>query len=481
MSYIRVFVFLLIKSIQIKEIPMRIADRTLCKENCTFSFKEKIEICRQLEKLKVDIIELPAIDNPKTDILFVRTASSFVGNCVLSVGVGMTSESFEGAVQAISAAKQARLRVEVPVSPVGMEYAAHKKPPKMLEWVSATVVKAKAVCSDVEFCAVDATRAEPAFLTAILAAAVEAGATAVTVCDSTGEKMPDEFAAFVKNVTETVSVPVGVSCDDQNAMAAAAAILAVRSGADTVKTAVDGACVSLEAFCGIIRNCGNHYGFTARIQITEYHRVVRQISRIVAGKGVDRSASVNIASSAEAGLTLDARDDQSAVAAAVAKLGYDLSDEDMDAVYNEFVRVAAKKTVGAKELEAIVSGVAMQVPPTYTLVSYMVNSSGGNALAASAQIVLDKKGEQLQGISMGDGPIDAAFVALEQIMGCHFELDDFQIQAVTEGKEAMGSALVKLRAEGKLYAGTGISTDIIGASIRAYLNAVNKIVFEQNV
>ena len=460
---------------------MRIADRTLCKENCTFSFKEKIEICRQLEKLKVDIIELPAIENPKTDILFVRTASSFVGNCILSVGVGMTSESFEGAVQAISAAKQARLRVEVPVSPVGMEYAAHKKPPKMLEWVLATVAKAKSVCSDVEFCAVDATRAEPAFLTAILAAAIEAGATAVTVCDSTGEKMPDEFAVFVKSVAETVSVPVGVSCDDQNAMAAAAAILAVRAGADTVKTAVDGACVSLEAFCGIIRNCGNHYGFAARIQITEYHRVVRQISRIVAGKGVDRSASVNIASPAEAGFTLDARDDQSAVATAVAKLGYDLSDEDMDAVYNEFIRVAAKKTVGSKELEAIVSGVAMQVPPTYTLVSYMVNSSGGNALAASAQIVLDKKGEQLQGICMGDGPIDAAFVALEQIMGCHFELDDFQIQAVTEGKEAMGSALVKLRAEGKLYAGTGISTDIIGASIRAYLNAVNKIVFEQNV
>ena len=87
----------------------------------------------------------------------------------------------------------------------------------------------------------------------------------------------------------------------------------------------------------------------------------------------------------------------------------------------------------------------------------------------------------MQGISMGAGPIDAAFVALEQIMGCHFELDDFQIQAVPEGKEAMGSALVKLRAEGKLYAGTGISTDIIGASIRAYLNAVNKIVFEQSV
>ena len=459
---------------------MRIADRTLCRENCTFSFKEKIEICRQLEKLKVDVIELPAIENPKTDILFVRTASSFVGSCVLSVCVGMTAESFDGAVQAISAAKQARLRIEVPVSPVGMEYGAHKKPPKMIEWVASTVAKAKAVCADVEFCAVDATRAEPAFLTAILTAAKEAGATAVTVCDSTGEKMPDEFAAFVQGVMETVGMPVGVSCDDKNAMAAAAAILAVRGGADTVKTAVDGACVSLEAFCGIIKNCGNHYGFSAEVQLTEYHRIVRQISRIVDGKGADR-ASLNIASAAEAGFTLDANDDKTAVATAVAKLGYDLSEEDMTAVYNEFMRVAAKKNVGAKELEAIVSGVAMQVPPTYTLISYMVNSSGGNALAASAQIVLDKKGEQLQGICMGDGPIDAAFVALEQIMGCHFELDDFQIQAVTEGKEAMGSALVKLRAEGKLYVGTGISTDIIGASIRAYLSAVNKIVFEQTV
>lgn len=460
---------------------MRIADRTLCRENCTFSFKEKIEICRQLEKLKVDVIELPAIENPKTDILFVRTASSFVGGCVLSMCVGMTAESFEQAAQAISAAKHPRLRIEAPVSPVGMEYGAHKKPPKMIEWVSATVAKAKEICPDVEFCALDATRAEPAFLTAILTAAAEAGATAITVCDSTGEKMPDEFASFVKGVMDTVTVPVGVSCDDKNAMAAAAAIMAVRAGADTVKTAVDGACVSLEAFCGIIKNCGNHYGFTARVQLTEYHRILRQISRIVAGKGMDRSAAVNVATSAEAGFALDAGDDKTAVAAAVAKLGYDLSDEDMDAVYNEFIRVAVKKTVGGKELEAIISGVAMQVPPTYTLVSYMVNSSGGNALAASAQIVLDKKGETMQGICMGDGPIDAAFVALEQIMGCHFELDDFQIQAVTEGKEAMGSALVKLRAEGKLYSGTGISTDIIGASIRAYLNAVNKIVFEQSV
>ena len=455
---------------------MKLADRTLCRENCTFSFKEKLEICRQLERLRVDVIELPAIENTKADVLFVRTASSFIVDSILSVSVGMTEESLAAAIQAVSAAKHARLRVEVPVSPVGMEYIAHKKAPKLVEWVSATVARAAAAVADVEFCALDATRAEPAYLASLLIAARDAGATAITVCDSTGEMMPDTFAAFAADVMATIGTPVGVACDDSNAMAAASAILAVRAGADTVKTSVGGRDVPLCAFCRIIQNCGNHYGFAARLQLTEAHRILRQIARIQEGKdNVSRTAT-----RVDNGFSLDANDDKPAVAAAAAKLGSDLSEEDIEAVYHEVIRIAAKKRVGARELEAIISGTAMQVPATYTLVSYMVNSSSGNSLSPSAQIVLDRHGEQLQGICIGDGPIDAAFVALEQIIGTHFELDDFQIQSVTEGKEAMGSALVKLRSEGKLYAGNGISTDIIGASIKAYLSAVNKIVFEQN-
>ncbi len=468
---------------------MRIADRTLCRENCTFSFKEKIEICRRLDRLRVDVIELPAIENEKTDILLCRTVSSLMGDSILSVGAGMTAESLACALRAIAPAKNPRIRVEVPVSPVGMEYTAHKKPPKLLEWITETVSAARAACSDVEFCAVDATRAEPEFLTAALMAAAEAGATSLTVCDSTGERMPDAVAAFVADVIATVGIPtgcpVGISCDDRNAMAAAAAILSVRAGADTVKTMVadrtaDSSAVSLEDLCNIVKNCGSHYGFETKARLTEAHRVIRQIARITEGKGSDKNAVANI-NAPEDAVTLDNRDDKTAVAAAVTRLGYDLSDDDMEAVYAEFVKVAAKKRVGAKELEAMVSGVAMQVPPTYTLISYMVTGSSGNDLASSAQIMLEKNGVRMQGISMGDGPIDAAFIALEQIIGTHFELDDFQIQAVTEGKEAMGSALVKLCADGKLYAGNGISTDIIGASIRAYVSAVNKIVFEQTM
>jgi 2-isopropylmalate synthase len=106
--------------------------------------------------------------------------------------------------------------------------------------------------------------------------------------------------------------------------------------------------------------------------------------------------------------------------------------------------------------------------------------NAGNTISSSAHLRLTKDGQVLEGVCLGDGPIDAAFLAIEQITGCHYELDDFQIQAVTEGREAMGQTVVKLRASGKVYSGRGISTDIVGASIRAYINALNKIVYEED-
>ncbi|MBQ7035433.1 MAG: 2-isopropylmalate synthase, partial [Clostridia bacterium] len=152
-------------------------------------------------------------------------------------------------------------------------------------------------------------------------------------------------------------------------------------------------------------------------------------------------------------------------------------EEDDGKIYEEFKRVIAKKeTIGARELEAIIASSAMQVPSTFHVVNYVVNS--GNIITATANLTLEKDGEQLHGVSTGDGPIDAAFHAIEQIVGHHYELDDFQVHAVTKGREAVGSALIRLRANGKLYSGNGVSTDIIGACIRAYVNALNKIVYE---
>ena len=160
------------------------------------------------------------------------------------------------------------------------------------------------------------------------------------------------------------------------------------------------------------------------------------------------------------------------------KLKEELSDEDVGKVYQEFRRVIRKRgTLTSVELEAIIATAAMQVPSTFHVVNYVVNS--GNVLTATANITLEKNGETLAGVSMGDGPIDAAFHAIEGIIGHHYELDDFQIGAVTKGREAVGNAIVRLRSGGKLYSGNGVSTDIIGASIRAYINALNKIVYEE--
>ena len=454
---------------------IKIADTTLCRENNAFGFKEKIEIARQLEKLNIDIIELPEILNSRTDILLVRTISAFVKHAYLSVGAGMSEQSIDDAAEALGNTQNGTIRIELPVSPVCMEYVCHKKPAKMLEWIAFCVKKAKDSGFGVEFCATDATRAETDFLYSAIKTATEAGADIITICDTAGSLLPDDFAAFVKAIAENTGVPIGIKCSDKAGLAAAQAILAVRAGADCVKCAVGGDTVSLDTFGSIIKDYGNDYDITAAIKNTELHRTVGQINWITDNAKNDKSTvTVN---AEDAGIKLDKNDTMETVLGAVGQLGYDLNEEDSEKVYEEFLRVAKKKNVGAKELDAIVASAALQVPSAYKLISYIINN--GNIITASAHIVLEKDGVLTEGIELGDGPIDAAFIAIDTIIGHHYELDDFQIQAVTEGKEAMGSALVKLRAGGKLYSGKGISTDIIGASIRAYLNAINKIVYEE--
>ena len=224
----------------------------------------------------------------------------------------------------------------------------------------------------------------------------------------------------------------------------------------------------------MVKNSGNRNGYSSNIKYTQLSRIINQITWVTDNRG---NVGVNTTTTEETAIALDINDDEAAVKKAVALLGYDLTEEDNLKVYEEFKRTAEKKNIGTKELEAIVASVALQVPATYKLENYVINS--GNIISSSAQITLIKDGKELSAVEMGDGPIDAAFKAIDKILGTHYELDDFQIQAITEGKGAMGSAIIKLRNEGKLYSGQGISTDIIAAGIRAYINAVNKIVYEE--
>ena len=457
---------------------IRIQDKTLCQKSNSFSFKEKLEIARQLEKLNIDVIALPEIENTKADTLLIKTIASFVKNSTISVSAGMTAESLEKAASALSTAKSARLRIELPVSTVGMEYTCHKKADKMALVIKDLTEKAKTYTDDIEFVAIDATRAESDVLVSLIETAVGSGAKTVTLCDTAAEMLPDKFGCFVKEISEKFAdTTIGICCDNKNGLAAANTVSAIQNGAGLVTTDVLGENIPLETIAQIFKNCTEKEGFTSSLKYTEMSRILGQIGWII-GSGKEEKGAVSLQGATDE-LAFNSDDTKDTVINAVLSLGYDLTDEDANKVYEEFLKVAEKKTVDSKELDAIVASVALQVPATYKLVSYVINN--GNIIPATAQITLEKDGENLQGISIGDGPIDSAFLSIEQIIGSHFELDDFQIKSVTEGKQALGTALVKLRRNGKLYSGKGISTDIIGASIRAFLSAVNKIVYEEEI
>ncbi len=468
------------KTVKIADITLR---QIMSDKKSTISFKNKIELAKLLDKLKIDTVETGMVDGGKTDELLVRTIALTVKNCTLSCPTGLTEGEVEKAFECIKDARKPRLNVRVPVSPVQMEYQCHKKPQAIIELISALVKKAKALCADVEFTAVDATRCEKDFLYKSIEAALEAGANVITVCDTAGTMFADEFGAFISEIYDAVpalkSASLSIEANNSISMASACAFAGIKAGAEEIKTTVSGEeFPGIESIVNILKARGDSCDISTNVRATEFKRVLAMIENAIRSASSRTSVFDSVSENEHEGLTLSEGDDISIVSKAVRELGYDLSENDVANVFESFSRVAKrKKTVTAKELDAIVASVALQVPATYKLDSYVINS--GNIISATANITMKKDGKEIGGVSVGDGPINAAFMAIEQIVGCHYELDDFQIQSVTEGTEAMASAIVKLRSNGKVYAGNGVSTDIISASIRAYVSALNKIVYEE--
>lgn len=446
-----------------------------------FSFREKIELAKLLDRVGVPVIETAPIVNRRTDSLLIKSLASAVRDSVIATPLSLMEEDSTAVTwSALKEARKARLQVVAPVSTVQMEYICRMKPAAVLEQVKTQVAAAKAVCKEVEFVAEDAGRSEPEFLRNIAAAAVEAGASIVTICDTAGNLLPEEFYASVKAAREDLPEPVrlGVKISNELFLADACAVSAVLAGADEVKTAACGDfTASLEKLVYILKTRGNEHGLTCPVRDTELRRTINQIRRM--GEAKHGKTPYDTAPHDGSDAVLTVHDDMDAVMKAVAGIGYDLGEEDAVNVYNAFMRIAAKKeSVGIKELDAIVASAALQVPQTYKVQDYVINS--GNVITATSHIRMEKDGQILDGLAVGDGPVDASFLAIEQIVGHHYDLDDLQVRAVTEGREAMGETIVRLRStDGRLYSGRGISTDIIGSSIRAYVSAVNKIIYEE--
>lgn len=464
---------------------IRISDITMKQTGKEFSlsFKEKLEIPKLLDKLEVSVIELEGIKQPKIDALRIKSVASTVKNSIVAVPVALSADSVTATWNALKEAKHPRLQVFASVSPVQMEYLFHKKPAAMLAAIKETIKACSAKTSDVEFIADDATRSDSAFLYQAIETAINAGAKTITICDATGAILPDELGTFIDGIYENVpalkDVVLGVSCSNELAMADACAIESIKHGVREIKAAAYQVNqISLPHVSRLLATKGEAFGVRSFVRTVEMKRIIKQIEWMCQTSRSKNSPFDNGVQDDIEDMSLTNRDNMTTVLKAVEKLGYDLSEEDGAKVWEAFQVIAARKDViSSKELDTIVASAAMQVPATYVLHTYNITAS--NIASSMAHMKLEKNGTVLEGIALGDGPVDAAFLAIENIIGCHYELDDFQIRSVTEGREAMGETVVKLRSNGKLYSGRGTSTDIVGSSIQAYISALNKIVYEE--
>lgn len=460
------------KKISITDITLK----KLCEDReVALLFREKTAIASCAASLGVDAVELPAIKNLREDTIIYKTISQNVTDAFVAIPVGFSTEDVKNAWECVKDAKKPRLQVEVPVSTLQMEYMYHIKADKMLSKVSELISEAKKYCESVEFCALDATRADEDFLVAAVKEAEKNGADMVTICDDAGASLPEEIASLTKKVKEAVNIPLYVQVSDKINMGVSSAVSAIRNGADAIKCAMAGKDVLLTGeLSDAVNACSNQIGAQTKLNNTKIHASIDDMLSSIS----QPSYNADLAVSDKKKILLDADSTISQVSQAAQMLGYDLTDSDLGNVHKALMHICEKKdAVGVKEFEALIAGYAMQAPSTYHLESYTTNSS--NLSNSMSQVTLKCGDEILCGVSVGDGPIDSVFRAIENCIGHHYELDDFQIQAVTEGKEALGSSVVRLRNNGKLYSGTGISTDIVAASIRAYINALNKIVFEE--
>ena len=461
-----------------------ISDRTLKQtgKQMSLSFREKIELSRMIDRLEVDSIELPPIANRKVDTLLVKSIASAVKKAEIALPVSLNAEDVSWVWNALKEAPGARLQVCAPVSSVRMEYLFHMKPKTLTEKVLNCIRECRKFTDRVELIAEDAFRGDRDFLISLIQAAVDAGVSHITLQESAGTSLPEEMGnelnKILQSLSETDSVIFGIDCSNELSLADACAIESVRSGIREVKaSSFPFNCANLSNIVSILALKGEKMEVFCNIRREEIRRITAQIGSLFR-TNFTSSEAFSSGSPVHEEMELSFHDSKESILRSIEQIGYILSAEDQEKVYQAFLNAAEKKgSISLKELDALIAAEAMQVPPSYQVIRFVVNT--GNEIGAMAHMKLLFHEQPLEGISTGDGVIDAAFLALEKAVGRHFELDDFQIRAITEGREAMGETIVRLRSQGKLYSGRGISTDIVGSSIMAYLNALNKIVYEE--
>lgn len=431
------------------------------------SFREKLDQAKRLDKVKADYIEVGPINGNEEGVL-VKTIASFLQNSVLTC-VATNKEEIDNAEKCFSPSQKKRIQITLPASVVQIEYNLHLKPNMLIEKAKELVSYAKEKFDNVEVCLIDATRSEDAILNDLISSSISAGATAITLVDNAGVMLADEFSTFISGLFAKIEnlskVELYVQATNKFRMSMSAILSSIKAGATGIKTeqgAVNS--VDIVTLFDFFREAGDKLGISVNLSATDVRRALTKEAKSISNFKNEENKEVEIGS-------------VEALERILVGSGYDLTKEELDKVFETYLSLRKKKIVGSKELDVIVATTCQEAPKTYKLINYVVNS--GNIITATTSVTLEKDGMTFAGLSAGDGPIDSSFKAIESIIGVHYELDEFSIDSITEGREAIGEAVVKLRANGKLFSGVGISTDIIGASIQAYLSALNKIIYEE--
>lgn len=479
---------------------------------CSMNLNEKIEMARQLEKLGVDVIEAGfAIASPM-DFKSVQKIAKAVDACTVASLARCTKGDIDAAWDAVKEAKHPRIHVFLATSDIHMQYKLQMTREQVLQRISDMVAYARAKCEDIEFSAEDASRSDWAFLAQCYSNAIAAGATTLNVPDTVGYSTPQEMGDLIRYLRENVkgieNADISVHCHNDLGMAVANTLACVQAGATQVECTVNGigeraGNASLEEIAMALRTRRDFYDAETGINTKQIYRSSKLLSTItgvaiapskaivganafahesgIHQHGVIANAQTyEIMNSTDVGIpqntmVLGKHSGKHALREKLLSMGYELSDEEMEAVFARFkVMADKKKNITGSDLEALVLHRRNNINPTCQLVSHVINA--GDGLPNTSCIKLKRDDQVMEEVAIGSGPLDASFKAINRMLGMDIRLDSFSLNAVTDGEDAIGEAVVKLEdSNGETYTGTGLSTDIIESSIRAYVNGINKM------
>ena len=497
------------KRIKIFDTTLRDGDQS---PGCSMNLSEKIEMAKQLDKLGVDIIEAGfAIASPM-DHKSVQAIASAVTNCTVASLARCTKGDIDAAWDAVKEANHPRIHVFLATSNIHMEYKLKMTREEVLQRITDMVGYARSKCADIEFSAEDASRSEWDFLAQCYSNAVAAGATTLNVPDTVGYSTPQEMADLITylraNVTGIENVDISVHCHDDLGMAVANSLACIKAGATQVECTVNGigeraGNASLEEIVMALHTRRDFYDAETNINTRQIYRSSKLLSNItgvpippskaVVGANafahesgihqhgvIANAQTYEIMNSTDVGIpqntmVLGKHSGKHALREKLASMGYEISDQEMEKVFARFKILAdKKKNITTADLEALVLHRHNANYETCQLVSHVVNA--GDGVPNTSCVKLKRAGEELEEVAIGSGPLDASFKAINRMLGLDIKLDSFSLNAVTDGEDAIGEAVVKIEApNGRRYTGTGLSTDIIESSIRAYVNGINKM------